>query len=34
MIESSPCGEESITIDFQLSDHRGMILFLPTFTVL
>lgn len=23
---TSPCGEESITIDFQLSDHRGMIL--------
>ena len=23
---TSPCGEESITIDFQLSDLRGMIL--------
>lgn len=31
---TSPCGEESITIDFQLSDHRGMILFLAAVTVL
>ncbi len=34
MTESSPCGEESITIDFQLSDLRGMILFMAAVTVL